>query len=62
MSVYAGTKDKTRIPDVELHNEILLCTEEKSRVTSALYAAQALGDSQRFLSINIPISAPVLKS
>lgn len=61
MSVYAGTKDRTRIPDVELHKEILSCAEEKSRVISALYAAQALGDSHCFLSINILISAPVLK-
>lgn len=40
MSVYPTSKDKTRILDVELHNKILLCAEEKSRVISALYATQ----------------------
>ena len=42
--VSVTTENETRILDVELQNKILLCAGEKSRVTSALYAAQALGD------------------
>lgn len=57
----SSTKGKTRILDVELQNKILLCVEEKSRVISAVCAAQALGD-RCLASINIPISAPALQT
>lgn len=57
----SNTKGKTRILDVELQNKILLCVEEKSRVISAVCAAQALGD-RCLASINIPISVPALQT
>lgn len=44
MSVFPTNDNETRILDVVLQNKILLCTEEKSNVKSALYAAQALKD------------------
>lgn len=44
MSVYPTTEDKTRSPDVELHNKSSCVQRKKRRVISALYAAQALGD------------------
>lgn len=58
--VSTHTEGKTRILDVELQNQILLCAEEKSRVISAVCAAQALGD-RCLASINIPISAQELQ-
>lgn len=56
----SNTEGKTRILDVELQNKILLCEEEKSRVISAVCAAQALGD-RCLAGINIPISEPALQ-
>lgn len=60
VSVFPTTEGKSRILDVELHNKILFCGEEKSRVISAVRAAQALGD-RCLASIKIPISAPALQ-
>lgn len=57
----SNTEGKTRILDVELQNKILLCAEEKSRVVSAVCAAQALGN-RCLASINILISAPTLQT
>lgn len=54
-----NTEGETRILDVELQNQILLCAEE-SRVISAACAAPALGD-RCLASINIPIPAPALQ-
>lgn len=57
----SNTEGKTRILDVELQNKILLCAEEKSRVVSAVCAAQALGN-RCLASINILMSAPALQT
>lgn len=54
-----NTEGETRILDVELQNQILLCAEE-TRVLSSACAAAALGD-RCLASINILISAPALQ-
>lgn len=60
MSVFPTAEDKKgTFPDVELHNKILLCAEEPGDICSACYTG--LRRSQHLASINIPISASVLK-